>query len=285
MMTVSTMHGLGDSLYLRPVLKWFPEQRIINLLTPWPQVFHDFKNVRICLPQLTNLRTQTANMLKHIELFNPSMPPNIRLTYDLQKNNIMHSYFDCLYPAQPSWVDMSFPVKDEWIQLAKGLIKNDKPICLIRPNTLRREWMSHARNCKNEYLQLFINKYAHKYHFVTLASIDGHREWYEHDLTGIHQKIENIDIETTFGLFKIADVIVTAPCFWLPLGMSLNSKMLVLYGAHFSHWDINDKRIKAPNLVFVEPTPFERCAVHKPNAFKDIDRDILMAAFEEVTSK
>jgi len=282
-MIIQTMSGIGDNIYFRPVLKWLHTNNV-TLITPWPQVYQDIKGVKFAKPYNSYLRTQNDN----IKAFKNWDAVDLRASYHLNfttlKGSFLTNFFDIVYGQQPSWVDSSMIIPDAWVVDASNLINSSKPVCLIRPNTIRLEWPCHARNPKHEYLQLFIDMYRDKYHFVSIANLCHGEEFYEKELK-VDQEILNCTYEQTVGLFKLADLIVCSPSFWMPLGIALNLKTLVIYGAADAHWDLNDKRMKAPRLVYVEPTPFHRCSVRDNNVYKDINQDVLLDAFEEVMKR
>ncbi len=283
-MIIECQYGLGDNLYFRPVLKWLPKNNI-KLITSWPQVYHDIEKIKFIKPLGLTLRTQKENADRDDidKLYTePYEIPEYKLSYNFEQGSSMGNFFNIVYGQQPSWIDNSMVVPESWIEKAKHLYHTDKPIALIRLNTLRQEWYCPARNPKGEYLQRFINKYRKDFYFITLANICNGYEWVYEKLTNVDQELYNTTYEETVGLFTLSKVIVCSPSFWVPLGQILKSRMLVIYGAHEEHYRINDHRLDSPNLIFVEPDPFERCNVRKPNAYKDIDTRILDAKFEEI---
>lgn len=285
-MIIQAMSGLGDNIYLRPVIKWLPRRKEINIITPWPQIYVDLPNVKCLRPVFSGLRTQSDNINREdLKWKGPAERPDYFLTYEIQKEPPLYTFLRMICGQQPTWLDNTFTIPDGWIDSAYRLIPANKPVCLIRPNTIRSEWPCPARNPRNEYLQQFINMYRKKYYFVSLANLCIGKEWYEKPLVNIDIEMLNCSLEITVGLFAIANLIVCSPSFWMPLGATLNSKMLVIYGAGEQHKQIHDKRLETKNMVVVEPDPFERCSVRKPDAYKDIPKDILVRAFEEVTCK
>lgn len=281
-MIIETMLGMGDNLFFRPVLKWLPTQSI-SLITHWPQVYHDIPGVRFIRPMNMKLRTQRDNAL--IQCYDSEWcPPDYSLSYNYDLGTPLHNFFSIMYGSQPTWVDNSMSVPQSWIEKARSLIiEPEKPICLIRPNTLRTEWMCPARNPKTEYLQRFIDKYQDKFWFISLANLCPNEEFLDGELHGLDIKILNTTYEETVGLFYLSKIIVCSPSFWVPLGQILNKTMIIIYGAHEPHWKINDRRVKAPNTFIIEPIPFDRCSIKKQTAYKHIDEDVLDMAFKEAT--
>lgn len=289
-MIIKTNQGIGDCLYLRPVLKWLPHNDLY-LMTPWPQLFHDIPKIKF-IRYDTQLRTQRENVQRD-DLKWCSQEEDIDIFlewYDLRHYTIVGYYCQQILGYQPKWFDNSLPVPDAWFEQARQLIddKNvdNKKICLIRPNTLRNEWLCPARNPKTEYLQRFIDQNRDEFFFIGLANLADGKEFYDGVLKNVDWEITTgVSLETVIGMFCLSSVIITSPSFWSALGLALNSNMLVIHGAHEPHFAINDRRCRATKCTFVEPCPFDICDKEKPDAYKDIDLQILDAAFREVIQR
>lgn len=284
-MIIRTNQGLGDCIYLRPVLKQLPHEGMI-LETPWPQVFMDIPKIKYAKPGGL-LRTQRNNVMRGWE-WQPNQQPDIVMgAYDLRQNTIIAHYCRMLLGHQPNWLDNSYalPIVD-WAARAKRLInirnKQLKPVCLIRPNTLRGEWMCPARNPKTQYLQRFIDTYKNKFFFISLADLQDGQEVYDGKLKGVDWEITvSFPIETVMGMFFLSDIIITSPSFWVAMGLMLQTNMVVIYGAHEPHYTINDKRCDSKFCTVVEPKPFNICDREITDAYKNIDSKVLDAAFTE----
>lgn len=281
-MIIRTNFGLGDNIYLRPVLKWMPPTEIY-LETPWPQVFLDLPKVKFLRPNNLILRTQKENVKRGFEWQQiGSYLPDFTVKYDLKKGNIIQNYIDALLGFNPSWLDNSIFIKQEWISKARLFVNTDRRICIIRPNTIRKEWQCPARNPHTKYLQRFINYYKDQFYIISIANLSKDHEEYDGVLEGVDLELtKGIDIEMFMGLFAIADMIVTSPSFWSALGIAMDKNMVIVYGAHYSHWNLNDPRCKTTKVTFVQPYPFDCCVRDKPNAFKDIPLSILDKAYRE----
>jgi len=281
MITIKTMYGLGDCIYVRPVLKYLCPSNI-SLITPWPQVYHDIKGLTFSLPTKTGLHSQQDNIAKLKEQYTMKCkPPDYELRYDLKRHSGLESFFNILMNYQPKTVDKFMTCKPEWIETARqylGVV--NKPICLIRPNTQRPEWFSWARSPKNEYLQLFINMFKGQFYFISIANIKPGIEFYEQKLVGCDCYIEQPTFDLTFGLFAIADLIVCSPSFWAALAPAFNKPSLCLFGAGELPNRVIDPRLQNESLTILSPEPFEDCVVDKKkNTYKEISLSVLETAF------
>lgn len=292
-MIIKTQFGLGDCLYLRPVIKHLPFNNMY-LETSWPQAFSDLP-VKFIKPSGYNLRTQKDNVDSvdpKLWSERPKCPVSeYTLSYNLDTGSITHNYCSILLGKQPRWFDNTLNLNLEWGIKAKRWLEKygwdgKKPICLIRQNTLRTEWTCPARNPIDDYLQQFVDKYKDKFCFVSIANLKDNEEWLTYDIQNMDIKVtKGVPLTTLFGLFFCADIVVTSPSFWVPLGLALNTNMVVVYGAHEPHFRINDIRIKQNNCTIIEPEPFDLCDKDKLDAYKYIKSERLEKAFEEGVSK
>ncbi len=283
-MLIRTNQGLGDCLYLRPVLRWLPHNNLY-LETPWPQVFQDMPKIQMVRAKHLHLRTQRDNVMRGYNWADNKAEPDITLGfYDLRQYSITGYYCDTILGMQPSWFDNSMTLKTEWVDQAKRLLERagGRKIALIRPNTLRAEWPCPARNPKTEYLQRFIDMYKDEFYIISLANLAQHEEWYDGELKGVDWEITTgVPAEVVMGMFSSVNIVVTSPSFWVAMGLALNTNMVVVYGAHEPHYAINDRRLPQQNCTVVEPTPFDLCSKDNPKAYKSINIKALDAAYLE----
>jgi len=285
MIRIKTMYGLGDCLYVRPVLKYLCPSNI-TLITPWPQIYHDIKGLSFILPTRTGLHSQQDNITKLKAQYKMEREyPDFSLWYDLKKHSGLWNFFDLMIRYQPKTVDKFMVCKEEWRETAQQFLVNNgltkKPICLIRANTQRPEWFSWARSPKNEYLQLFIDMFKHKFHIISIANIKPNIEFYEKRLERCDHYIEQPSLDLTFGLFKIADLIVCSPSFWLALAPAFNKQTLCLFGAGELPERVIDPRLQNKDLTILAPEPFDDCVIDKKGAYKEIPVKTLVSSYTE----
>lgn len=287
-MIIKTQFGLGDCLYLRPILRFLPHSNLY-LETCWPQAFIDMPNIKFIKPKDHKfLRTQSDNVEDSVNFYTNDgyVKPDVTLSYNLDHGTILDHYCKQVLGYQPKWVHTGMILPKHWPLKAQTYLPSmgSKKLCLIRPNTLRNEWLCPARNPKTEYIQRFIDLHKKDFFIVSIANLMEGQEVYDGKLTSIDMEItSNLPIEALMGMFQIADVIITSPSFWVPLGLALGSNMLVIYGGHESHYRINDKRLG--ECAYIQPFPFDRCEKEHPNAFKTISLNMLDTKFEELLNR
>lgn len=282
-MIIKTMSGLGDCIYMRPMIRKLPAHGL-SLITPWPQVFQDLGPIKFVYPKYERLRTQSDNIAKFpIDFWHPYQEPDLQPKYIIPEEGIVQAFCKCFLGHQPKWLNNDWEPQTQWLG-PNPFPRAEKPICLIRPTTLRSEWMTTSRGPNPDYLQRFVDQYKSKYYIVSIASIKEGQEWYEKKLVGCDEYIEDSPtFEKTYHMFFTADLIVCSVSFWVPMALAMNKKTICIYGGHVPPSKIADSRIKRPNYRELVPEPFCACYqnVHKCN--KNIDLKLIDQTFEEMT--
>lgn len=157
---IEGMHGLGDNLHQRAILKELSKNNQIYLETSWPQVYWDLENINF-ISKGTNLRTQLKNQSlqeslyfdqdivcdKHLKIF--YKPDQVR-----RNKSVLLAMIESAHCINQ---DFSFRPKRDWVSKARALFQTAKPILIYRPLVVRKEWGGcNARNPDlNAYKTLF----------------------------------------------------------------------------------------------------------------------------------
>lgn len=73
---VHGMHGMGDCLHARAVVRQLMETREVWLETPWPSIYHDLVGPRLHLvTKGSTLRTQAKNAAREAAAYSGTRPP------------------------------------------------------------------------------------------------------------------------------------------------------------------------------------------------------------------
>jgi len=258
---LSGMHGLGDNIYTRSIL---PGDRIVYLQTPWPQLFQDMPNIR---PVRANsrLRTQKKNEAE-IKRYvaDPAM--------DARKISYTNS---CIIEGLEKtsgfkFRGMSLPdFGSRWIT---------GRYAVIRPSTLRSEWMAAARNPRPEYLvEAACQLHEAGYTVIAVADIDGKNEWPDgeippHDMGFLAGELSATEM---LRLVQNADAIVGGVGWILPAGIAYRRNSLVICGGE-GGWNspaiITDKRMDLKKTTFAVPDNLCLCRNHRHDCDKKITR-------------
>jgi hypothetical protein len=238
------MHGLGDVIYSRAVIRQYLQRYSeIWLETPWPSIWHDIPQLHLVNPR-TNLRTQAKNVARAGVEF--EVPPiNIerkRLWYfssEIREGkwnslpNAMLGNMGCSIPG-----DYRLPVPLSWRNGARALLPPiDKPLLIYRPLTFRPEWKaSGARNPEPEAYVNILSAVRDQFFVVSIADVEDGKEWF----VGPQIKADlefhrgELAVEEIAGMFAIADLVYAAPGFALALAQAVETPSIIIFGGHES---------------------------------------------------
>lgn len=164
MITVNGMRGLGDCIYQRAFVKQLRGQVVLE--TPWPQLYADLPNVR-CARPVTNLRTQQKNMNRQTSWVHKSRY-GTQLNIQYGSEGILPGMSNA-FRVTPGAMDLP-PLPD--------LFKDTHPYVVVRPVTLRTEWMAMSRNPEPEYVAWASAEAARRgYQVISVADLEFGKEF------------------------------------------------------------------------------------------------------------
>lgn len=253
-MFIKGMYGLGDNIYQRAFVREIRET--VFLKTSWPQLYRDLSHVRPVLGQ-TKLRTQQKNILaQNARIWYPS-PVGVsrRIHYNfhghvLSGGTILGSMkerfrvgakiFDL--PSFPR-----FPIEGEY--------------AVIRPATIRQEWLNSARNPRDEYLiEAAQCLQARGLKVVSVADLEPGVEWAEklppYDIA-FHRG--ELALESLLGLIQGASVVVGGVGWIVPAAIASGVPLIVVLGGQGGHND--------PSRLVGEPMNLERVRWIRPDNY------------------
>jgi len=195
LLLVQGMHGLGDNLHQRAILRVLMEDRAVILETSWACTYHDLldEGLRIVRRPVA-LRTQLKNAEREASKFSDiktltlqhcarmkimyqsgvirTLPSRTILEAMFKAAGIQHRYKDA---------DFRFPIKPAWHQAADAIIstwRTSKPIMLYRPLVERPEWRgSIIRNANPRDYNLLVESIKDRFFVVSVADLAQGREW------------------------------------------------------------------------------------------------------------
>jgi len=243
------LHGLGDNLRMRSIVKQLMLFHDVWLETPWPCLFHDM-DIKF-LAKSSKLRTQAKNAKRESVKFTkeqaPSKSRQIAVNYPpasvRQHGNVLAAMSA---QAGVSIENFDLPIPDEWDLRAKELIDSwnvTKPILIYRPLIERTEWSGcSARNPdKSSYSELF-ESIRDKFFIVSVADLVDDVEWMVSDPINAdvtYHKGE-LDIEILAALVNRSAAVYSSPGFAAVLAQSVGTPSVVIFGGYensqtFSH--------------------------------------------------
>lgn len=249
---VQGMHGLGDCLHQRAVLRQLMRTRDVTLETSWPAIYHDLiaEGMHVARRPV-GLRTQSKNAARESESakFSPRhsfLRAGMRISYQGQQVlqtpsktilevmcNVTGTSFaeaDYRLPVPPSWDDALYTAMGPLPDRARR-----RPWVVYRPLVARPEWRgSMARNADAaSYSELF-NRIRDKFFVVSVADLVEGQEW----IVGPEAKADlsfhkgELVVEALAALFKRADLVFTSSGFAAVLGPAVGTPTISIVGGY-----------------------------------------------------
>ncbi|WP_158784754.1 hypothetical protein [Pantoea sp. BAV 3049] len=233
------MYGLGDSIYQRPFLSYFPGAYV---RTCWPELYQDL-DIN-CVRSKTRLRTQAKNELRTSYTFHS--PPSSK---DLIVKSIGYSAKDLTMGGIIQTFRNQFGVSGNLLFDLPHFnddhpwIPTDKKIAVIRPATIRTEWASNSRNPDPEYLAIAARTLRQHFYVVSVADTLHGVEWIVGSEPEADLKLHRGELSLTqlCSLYDRASCIVSPVGFSLPMAIAYKKPLFIIAGGRGGH--------NAPNIV------------------------------------
>jgi ADP-heptose:LPS heptosyltransferase len=268
---IDGMHGLGDNLHQRAVVRGFLKGHDVWLRTPWPAVYHDLvasAPLRL-LPANSRLRTQAKNERREAARFAnlfPINPRHERVWYSpdaVRRQGAVLSAMLAACGLDLAENDFRLPVPQAWRAQAHAALPSaarNRPLLIYRPLVERREWAGcSARNPDHAaYAELF-EHVRRRFFVVSLADLADGAEW----LVGRHVAADlelhrgELAFEAMAGLFAEAALVFTAPGFAVPLAQAVGTPVACVFGGYENSQSFSAGARFAPYLGL---DPIEPCA-------------------------
>lgn len=292
---VQGMHGLGDNLHQRAVVRQLMERREVWLETPWPSVYHDLTAAGLRLVNKgSGLRTQAKNAAREAGLFNRAPAPRtaglLRVHYPPTLVRAHGSVLKAMLAAcrlDPRETDFRLPVRNEWLDMADDWLarwgRPSKPLMIYRPLVARTEWGgAAARNPDPAAYQALYRQIRERYFVVSIADLAPGAEWLVLDERDVDVRLHagEIVFEALAALFHIADLVFTAPGFPVVLSQAVGAKHVVVFGGYERAASFSAGRRYAAQLA-IEPIEPCDCFAHDHDCRKVIDLERALPALME----
>lgn len=231
---IRLMSGIGDTFFQRAIIRELIKQTNgdVWIINDWPQLWYDLQT-RV-LPSDTNLRVQFENRGRSRFDAPPIGPTRIRaMAYTasiLQKNpeaSIIDVLADRVGVELPDSLNHSFPVPDKW----RWRPATSKPIAVVRPPTVRREWPAPARNPDPLAFNACVRRLMETHHVVSVAHSDPIYERLVEPIEA-HERYERgqLTIEQAIGLMAESDIVLTGVGMALPICGAIGTRCFVIHG-------------------------------------------------------
>jgi hypothetical protein len=266
------MWGLGDNIYSRPFVRAATIQYEVDLETPWPELYSDL-NIKF-RRGTRRLRTQQKNVLRQ---------PADRWTQPWPMREITVGYTDLashsiIKSLERRWSMLNIGFDPELFDLPEmgpSPIKSERPIAIIRPVTVRKEWCNEARNPRPEYINAIAAELMATHTVVAVADIAPGEEWLIGEVPPAHRHFLSgqLAIRELLALVRDADIMVGGVGWIVPAGLALRVKTFVVLGGHGGHnapAKLTDPRLDLSRIGFARPEAFCECTNMLHNCDKKI---------------
>jgi len=241
---VRGMHGLGDNLHQRALLRQLMMRGRVWLESSWVAPYYDLvgQGLRV-VHKTTSLRTQAKNAKREAGLFCHDRPPagakEIAVWYrpeEVRRHGsvlaAMCANTGCDYDKS----DFRLPVPKTWQDRARQFIGYPaKPIMVYRPLVERTEWNGcAARNPDSDaYLDLFLS-IRDRFHVVSVADLVPGVEWIAGHRIAADQKFHGgeLDFEALAGLFSLSSLVFCSPGFAVILAQAVGTPVVSIFGGY-----------------------------------------------------
>lgn len=278
---VQGMHGLGDNLHQRAVLRLLLEQyEEIWLETSWPSVYHDMPRVR-CIAKGTRLRTQLANAQREADKFAGEVPEGInarmRIWYTPHEVRARGSVLAAMCAGagvNHDRADFRMPVPEDWIAQARRIVGSPaRPILVYRPLVERTEWSGcAARNPDRDAYGALFAGVRDRFHVVSVADLVPGVEWIVSHPIKADAEFHGgeLPFEVLAGLFSIASMVWASPGFAVPLAQAVGTPVVCIFGGYESSRSFSSGA-RYSRYLGIDPRRPCECFQHRHACAKDID--------------
>lgn len=277
---VNGMHGLGDNLHQRAVVRELMKSWDVWLETPWPCLYHDLNGLKL-VGKGSRLRTQAKNAQREAGRYSDAPVPagtrslEVRYPPDAvrQRGSVLAA-MAAQCAVEPG--DFRLPIRPEWGAKAQALLaqwKPDRPILIVRPLVERKEW----GGCRNRNPDVRVYRYLfdairEQFFVVSLADLEPGKEWLSGDALPADVSLHagELDIEVMAGLFAQAAAVYTAPGFAVILSQAVGTPVVSVFGGYESSASFSAGAVFSPYLGLDPVTPCQ-CFSHVHNCDKRMD--------------
>jgi hypothetical protein len=245
MIHVTGMHGLGDNLHERAIVRKLLLRDSVQLETPWPSVFHDLVGPRLRLVhKISGLRTQAKNARREASKYQSlrsSRAPAMRIWYTHDQIRT-HGTFLAAMAANSglsvSVHDIALPIAERWQAKAQHWLdkwKPARPLMLYRPLVERTEWNGcAARNPDHRAYAELARSVRERFFVVSIADLEPGKEWVvgEDIKADVECHRGELEFEVLAALAARAGVVFCSPGFAVILAQAVSAPLVAVFGGH-----------------------------------------------------
>lgn len=261
MITVNGMRGLGDNIYQRAFVKQL--RGPVSIDTPWPELYRDIAGLKFIRPD-TSLRTQKKNINRQVG-WSPRQRHGTQLTIRYGSEGILAGMQQAFRVA-PAAMDLPpLPDISDWAPSG--------PYVVVRPVTLRTEWMAMSRNPEPEYVAQASAQAAERgYTVVSIADLEFGKEFIVGEPPPSHLEYHRgqLDVLQLMALIAGANAVIGGIGWIVPACIAAKVPAWIICGGQGG---FNAPELICPSnttVSFAVPENFCRCKLRDHNCDKRI---------------
>lgn len=262
-MIVRGMKGLGDNIYQRAFVKQL--QGPVYLETPWPELYEDLPGVKFVKAE-TPLRTQAKNMALQQATRWEAPPRESVMTVQYGSAGIVTGMRRC-FGVGPGPFDLPdfgpSPVSGRYI--------------VVRPATVRAEWVAEARNPLTMYIaEAAEAARAAGYRVISVADLEPGKEWAVGKLPPADEvyHVGEFGVRQLMALVRNAAAVIGGIGWILPAAIAMKVPAWVICGGQggFNAPELitDEKYMDLSRIRFAVPDNLCRCRHRQHNCDKRI---------------
>lgn len=265
-MLIKGLYGFGDNIYQRAFVRHLSGA---YLQTPFPELYADL-DIK-CVRPYTTLRTQAKNIAnsKYNWLNAPNGHGIVQVGYG--DKELRHgSIVDAMRKTFKTEPVFDLP------SCGESPVNTDKPIAVIRPVTLRREWLNSARSPLPEYINQATDELRSRgFHVVSIADVDGRNEWLIGDMPSADEYYHKGELSfmQCLALVKEAAIVIGGVGWIVPACISAKTAGYFILGgngAHNAPEKVTDPCMDLSRIGWAKPDNFCMCNTKQHNCNKTI---------------
>jgi hypothetical protein len=261
-LVIRAPYGLGDAIYVRPVIRDAAARHDLFVETPWPELYEDLP-LRFVEPP-TALRVQSANVRRQPAgrwRSAPASAPTVFLYYSAEAFS-QGTVYDAMASKMPPVSAPAWDLPD----MGPSPFDTESPLVLVRPAVRRRDWDNASRNPRPEYIEHVAGDMkARGYAVVVVCDLSIGEEWIEghmppHNLALTHGELS---VRQLLAAIRDAALVVGGVGWIVPAAIACATAAYVVLGGNgganapekIIHPDMDCSR-----MGFAWPTTLCRCS-------------------------
>lgn len=248
------MGGIGDTLHTRAIVrKWIERGHTVYLQTSYPEWFWDMRGKGLyCLPLKSDLRHAKRNEqgADYDDVAAPAGALERQVWYTPRRIEHHGSFLKAMaeFADADGADDISLPIKADWRSLARVALESsgyqfDRPLLIVRPPTLRSEWINRNRNPLPSVMPELLEAIRARYFVIGVADLSPGNEWLDgdesaamtFDATFLHGQL-HVTTQAAIMAFP-GSTVLAASGYPLVLGKATWAWTIGVFGGHDAeHW-------------------------------------------------